>query len=489
MDQLTRRKFIERALALSAGVVLIPSKFAVAANEPWPRARGPRKRVIVLGAGLAGLSAAYELVAAGHDVTLLEARPRAGGRVYTLREPFPDGLYTEVGATRISDTNDWVLKYVSAFGLFLEDFKPSGGADIYHVRGRRLVVRDENAITWPLALTEEERRLGLSGMRAKYIRSAFEEIGNAGAPDAPPSALARYDSVSYSQFLQRQGASPDARLLLTLGAGSNENHTASALMRLRAAVWRARTQRWTKIRGGNDQLPKAFAATLADRIHYKSVAVRVEQSAERVRVIAVRNGSTQTFDADYLVCTLPLPVLKDLEVRPALSTHVRRTIGEYGYGSATKVFLQTRSRFWERQGLSGFAVTDRPSQEVWNLSATQSGGRGLLVVYTTGNTIPRLAGRRDADRVTWAAHEVEHIFPGIRHELENGVSYSWDEDPWARAAFPQPHPGQLIDFLTVLRQPIGRMFIAGDHASAWPAWMQGALESGNHAARLIDAAS
>ena len=489
MNPLTRREFIERALALSVGAGFVPSQFSLAASAPWSRARGPRKRVLILGAGLAGLSAAYELVALGHDVTILEARPRAGGRVYTLREPFPDGLYTEVGATRISDTNDWVHKYVSAFGLSLEDFKPRGGADVYHVRGRRLIVRDESDMTWPLALSDEERRLGLPGMRAKYIRSEFAAIADAGAPEAPPPSLARYDSVSYSDFLKRQGASADARVLLTLGTGSNENQVTSALMRLRAGVWRGRTQRWTKIRGGNDQLPNAFATALANRIYYKTAAVRIEQSPTSVGVVAARNGATHTFDADYLVCTLPLPVLRHLDVRPSFPPRVQHVIRDYGYGSTTKVFLQTRSRFWEREGLSGFAVTDRPSQEVWNISAAQPGRRGLLVVYTTGNTIPRLVGSREADRVGWAAREAEYLFPGLGRELENGVTYSWDEDRWAGAAFPQPRPGQLIEFSTVLRQPVGRVVFAGDHVSAWPAWMQGALESGNHAARLIDAAT
>lgn len=488
MNRVTRRRFVERALTLSAGMLLLPSQYSAATDALSPRTRGPRKRVIVLGAGLAGLSAAHELMAAGHEVTLLEARSRAGGRVYTLRDPFPDGLYAEVGATRISDTHDWVHKYVSAFGLPLEDFRPSVGADVYHIRGRRLAMSDGKAMTWPLALTDEERRLGLAGMRAKYIRSTFDEIGNAGAPDAPPSALARFDSLSYTEFLQRQGASPDARLLLTLGTGSNEHHATSALMRLRAAVWRGRTQRWTKIRGGNDQLPKAFAIALGDSIHYMTAALRIDQSPEGVRVVAVRNGTTETFDADYLVCTVPLPVLRRLDVRPAFPARVQRAIREYGYASTTKVFLQTRSRYWEREGLSGFAVTDRPSQEVWNISANQPGPRGLLVVYTTGRTIPRLVGPRDADRVAWAAREAEHLFPGMNRELENGVSYSWDEDRWAGAAFAQPRPGQLIEFATVLRQPVGRILFAGDHASAWPAWMQGALESGNHAARLIDAA-
>jgi len=482
VSAMNRRDFARRMLGTFATAALVPSHLRLVATDAWKPSSTPRKRVIVLGAGLAGLSAAYELSRAGHDVVILEARTRAGGRVYTVREPFPDGLYAELGATRISDTNDWVMKYVSAFSLQLEPFKLAG-RDVVHVRGKRIVVDDERQVDWPVRLTEEERRLGRPGMQERYISAVLDEIGDAGAPDAPPRTLAKYDSVSYTEFLRRQGASPDAITLLTLGSGSNEHGEASSLMRLRARVWRGRTKVWSKIRGGNDQLPKAFARVLADRIHYRSAASHIEQSSTGVRVVVERNGLRETVEGEYLVCTIPLPVLRRLSITPSLPSEVQTVIRDCGYGSATKVVLQTRSRFWEAEGLSGFGVTDRPGQEIWNIGAAQPGTRGLLIVYTTGSTIPRLAGPKEADRVAWGAHEAEHLFPGLTRALEGGMSYCWDEDPYSRAANPQPRPGQLIDFQGTLRKPVGRLVFAGDHASAWPGWMQGALESGLRAAR------
>jgi monoamine oxidase len=261
--------------------------------------------VIVLGAGLGGLSAAYELSAAGHDVVIFEARRRPGGRILTVRDPFADGLYAELGATRISDLNDWVLKYASAFGLTLEPFR-TAGKDVIHLRGNRIVVADERQVDWPLQLTDEERRLGLPGMREKYMSAALKEIGTADAPEPPPRTLARYDSLSYAEFFRRQGASPAAAELLTLGAGSNENQDVSSLMRVRARVWRGRTTTWSKIRGGNDQLPKAFARGLADRIHYNTAALHIEQSSTGVRVVVAQNGLRETVEGDYLVCTIPI---------------------------------------------------------------------------------------------------------------------------------------------------------------------------------------
>ncbi len=443
----------------------------------------------MLGAGLAGLSAAYELVTVGHDVTILEARMRPGGRVYTLREAFSDGLSAEVGATRISDVNDWVLKYVERFRLPLEPFKVSGGRDVYHVRGRRLVLDDSTGITWPLALTDEERRLGLAGMRAKYIIPVLEEVSDAGAPEAPPARLQRFDDVSYYEFLRRQGASAAAAELLMLGSTDNEQRYTSALLRLRNYAWRNRTQRWSKIRGGNDQLPKAFAAAMSDRIHYGTPVVRIEHSPIGVRVTALRGKSPALFEGDYLACTVPFSVLRDIEVHPGWSEPVRECLRMLNYAIATKIFVQTRSRFWEAEHLSGFGVTDRSIQEVWNMSAGQPGRRGIVLAYLTGPNAERAGQMPLRERVHWAAEEIDRLLPGTTREFEGGASHAWGEDPWSRGAYPLFAPGQLIRMQSLLRRPEGRVYFAGDHASAWPGWMQGALESGNHIARGIDAAA
>lgn len=94
--------------------------------------------MLVVGAGLAGLAAAYELTQAGHEVTVIEARSRAGGRVQTLREPFADGLYVEAGAATVHDTHDWTIHYARLCDLPLDPVPHSPGGILYQVRGRRI---------------------------------------------------------------------------------------------------------------------------------------------------------------------------------------------------------------------------------------------------------------------------------------------------------------------------------------------------------------
>ncbi|HET7187648.1 MAG TPA: FAD-dependent oxidoreductase [Gemmatimonadaceae bacterium] len=488
MDALTsRRDFLRCALAAAAAVALPPGTLR-AHSAPRLAARGTRKRVVVLGAGLAGLSAAHELIAAGHDVVILEARLRAGGRVYTLREPFSDGLHAEAGATRISELNDWTMKYVQQFGLALEPFKSSGLRDVYHLRGQRVIVADGTSVDWPVALTAEERRLGLAGMRTKYLGPALEAIGDAGFPDPPAERLHDIDALTYYGYLRRQGASPAAIDLLTMGSNYNEREYVSALMRLRNLGWRLKTQRWTKIVGGTDNLPKAFAATMADRIHYGTAVVRIEQSTTGVRIAALRAGVPVVYEGDCVLCTIPLPVLHHMGPQPAFSAQVHSVIRALKYAETTKVFVQTKTRFWEAEGMSGFGTTDRPIQEVWNMTAGRQSSRGILLAYMTGENAIRTSRMPPEERVRWGAGEIDRLFPGTLAALEGGTSYSWGTDPWARGAYALSAPNQMRELQTVLRRAHGRVYFAGEHASAWPGWMQGALESGNHAARAIDAA-
>jgi len=164
----------------------LQSAAASALAQGAPRA-APGPSAVVLGAGLAGLAAAHELQKGGWSVTILEARHRAGGRVLTLREPFSDGLYAEAGALFIPSTHRRTLGFARQFGLALQPIFPRGSAEIYHLRGRRIVHRPALHTTWPLDLTPDEARLGLGGMWQRYIGEAVREVGDPAQPIAAAS--------------------------------------------------------------------------------------------------------------------------------------------------------------------------------------------------------------------------------------------------------------------------------------------------------------
>jgi monoamine oxidase len=200
-----RRDFLKQGV-VAAAALSAPSLNTFASSKSELQRRGSAKKVIIIGAGLAGLSAAYELTRVGHDLTVLEARTRPGGRVYTLRDPFSDGMYAEAGAYSFSDAHDLNAEVRLPFRSAGSPGRVArAGFDPLSLKGKRIRAKRGEKIQWPLDLTPEEQRLGLGGMWTKHVESALPELGQAGAPDWPPASLKKYDQMTFSQFLRRSG--------------------------------------------------------------------------------------------------------------------------------------------------------------------------------------------------------------------------------------------------------------------------------------------
>jgi monoamine oxidase len=392
---ITRRQFLRRSAVALAGAGL-NSTGALGTVI----LRGPARKVLILGAGMAGLVAAYELSKLGHDVTILEARTRPGGRVHTLREPFSDGLYAEAGAARIPDNHDLTLKYVKEFALPLEPFYPA-----------RL-----NAV--------------------RFDRGQREEVPIDGFTDAM--------TRNYGWDL---GGNPE---------------------------------RWHKIKGGTDLLPKAFAERLSAKIHYASPVVRIEQNANEARVTFLSAGRQQSLAADKVLCTIPFSVLRNVEL-PALSERKREVIRSVQYAAVARVYLQTKKRFWEQKGLNGFAFTSS-AVEIWQPTWSQPGPRGILMTYARPGEAERITSLKENERIATTVKQLDGIFSGVRENFERGATKCWTEDEWSRGAWAFVGFG---DFVSAIAAE-GRIHFAGEHLSPWFSWMQGALSSGLRAVKEIE---
>jgi monoamine oxidase len=480
-NKITRRDFLLQSALATAGLTHAAYNAAAAV-----RRGAAGKRVVIIGAGLAGLSAGYEMAHAGHDVTILEARARPGGRVQTLRDYFSDGLYVDTGATRIPDNHDFTMRYVKLFRLDLEPFVPQGLNSITYMNGKRMEVEQGKEVDWPLDLTADERKLGQQGLRKKYLESIVNELGDVNAAGWPPLSLGKYDGTTMPELLRRLGASPAVVSLLAAGGlRDSPEDVESALYSLRFSALNKKRSTYFKIKGGNDLLPAAFADRLSDRIVYGAEAARIEQDAKGVRVTFLQGGAHHTVSGDYAVCSIPFSVLKDVEVSPAFSSEKQKAIREMPYRSCTKVFLQSKRRFWADEKLSGFAQTDLPIGQVWNLTYRRPGKRGVLVAYSSGTPSRRLTALDEAERVRVAVENVDKVFPGFHDNFEGATSKCWEQDRYARGAYACFKPGQMIEMYPQVGKPEGRIFFAGEHTSAACAWMQGALESGTRVAREI----
>ena len=394
---ISRRQFLRRSAIAVAGAGLNQSQLSGAVRTIV--LSGPARKVLILGAGMAGLVAAHELTKLGHDVTILEARTRPGGRVHTLREPFSDGLFAEEGAARIPENHDLTHKYVKEFALPLEPFYPSQ----------------------------------LHALR--FDRGGREEVPIDGFTDAM--------TRNYSEEL---GGNPE---------------------------------RWTKIKGGTDILPRAFAARLGNKIRYGSPVVRIEQNEKQAHVVFQNAGKQQTMTADNVLCTIPFSVLRNVEL-PALSSRKREIIKNTSYDAVARVYLQTRNRVWEEKGLNGFAFA-AGAVEIWQPTWNQPGPRGILMTYARPGEAERITKLKQDERIATTLKQLDEMFGGLRESFERGATKCWTEDEWSRGAW------AFVGFSNfgAAIAPEGRIHFAGEHLSEWPSWMQGALSSGLRAVKEI----
>jgi len=494
----TRRAFLKGA-ALSLPALASPRLGAaqeaatVAPQAAQGLARGASpKKVIVVGAGLAGLAAAWELVQAGHDVTVLEAQLRPGGRVYTLRSPFADGLYAEAGAIAFSDTRT-LRRYLEAFQLASEPFRQTLPA-WFHLRGQRF-----EAPNWPYELTAEEKKLGIGGMLPKYFGPGV----TLGDPTAPGFRLAAHESLdrmTVAELLRKQGASDEAIALLgatmTFGYGWS---TGSALHRLISdvALFFAGNQKNLVLTGGSDVLPRAFAKALQERILYGAPVVEVVQEPAKVRAVYRQGGQAgaeRSLEADYLICTVPSPVLRRVRFTPELPAPKRRIFERLEFTPVTRIYLQTRRRLWEDTKHAGGAFTDLPVQQVTEHPLAPSavkaqGPRGLLEAHIKGPEARRIGAMPLEAQLALAAESLEKVHPGYREHFEGGASVDWAADPWAGGGYAEWKPGQMTEWLPELVKPEGRVHFGGEHTSVLSRTLEGALESGMRAAREVHEAA
>lgn len=480
----SRRDFLHQGLLASGAVAFTPRDLLALGHTPGTMGHhgGVYRRVLIIGAGLAGLAAAHELVQAGHDVVVLEARSRPGGRIRSLRAPFAGGLRAEGSAARVPENHEIVFKYADLLGLETKPFKPEEPTDLIYFNGQ-VLREDQPDLLKEAGLPAKERELGPEGIMKKYVAPLMEKVGDPSAPDWPTESLLRYDQMTGFEMFRNAGLSKRANQFFDAGWGVVDEM--SALELLVQISGNSGPRR--RIVGGTDGLPKALASKLSEHIQYGMPVTRIEQDERSVTATCKGPASKTHFSADRLICTIPFPVLREIEIDANLSKGKRQAIEGLSYQSVTRVFVQTRERFWEEKGLSGFAQTDHP-MEIWDASYGQPGRRGILMAYLRSDLARKVAAMPEKKQVQFGVDAIAEVFPAVKDHYDGAVTLAWDKDPWVRGAFATYHPGDYRRFYPHLTRPEGRIHFAGEHTSPWPSWMRGALHSGVRAAQEVSTA-
>lgn len=450
--------------------------------------KNPPKQVLILGGGIAGLVAGYELDKAGHNVSILEARMNAGGRIKTLREPFTDGLYAEAGAARIPDNHHWTFHYIKHFGLETAPFYPDKGDFIHYCQGKSIRIEDEKKTIlgqYPFDFTPEEKQMSLSQVWQKVFSPFLQEIGDTSSLHWPDEPLKKYDRMTVSEFLNSQNISDNVAKMFGFGHMNFSQEKISALEILRLIGFGIRENQKLKIVGGADKLPNAFVNELKGKINYGAKVIGIEQKDSQVNVIYEQGGFKHNINTDYLICTIPFSVLRHIKISPSFSTPKNRAIQEMSYMNASRVFFQVKERYWLDKGLNGFGLADYPT-ELWHSTFDIPQKRGILVSYMKGFSSRKITAMEEVERISYAKSQIDSMLSGLDNYIENSFSFNWDEDEYAQGAHSFLNVGEVTELLPHSAYPEGRIHFAGEHTSAWHGWIQGAIESGYRAAEEIN---
>ena len=456
-----------------------------------PRLPAGGKRVVVLGAGLAGLAAAWNLQKNGYDVTVVEAQDTAGGRVKTIREPFTHGCYAEAGAVRIYNNHRWTQKYIRLMGLDskLRAYDDDKGAHLWYLQGKRFITPATG--DWPLPGLSAREKADPFAMVGEYWGPGFKTVGDPTSPAYPNAAARALDQMSMYDFFKRRGASDAWVQVLAAQEGDFRGLSALAVTALEGAPNDGPHTSTSGLFGGNDQLPKALAASLGNAVRYRTEVRKIAHDANGVTV-TVRDASGQhEIPADHCVCALPFPILRKLEITPAFSDEKMHAIEQYGLASIARVSLQTRTRFWRNDPLGALGGlnmigTDTSVGRIWNTSWLQPDPtRGMLHVYMFDRQALDFARIPAAERAGHAVRAVAEFLPELPVRVEASAVKVWHEDPWTSGAIAQPTPGQFSRVWPAARRAEGRVHFGGEHTSVWIGYMNGALESGERCAQEI----
>jgi monoamine oxidase len=483
---------------------LLPIPPSEAGTLRLPEMLGKGKTVVILGAGIAGLVSAWELTKAGYSCVILEARGRAGGRNWTIRNgtrvemtdgtrqtcAFGESSYFNAGPARLPSQHVTMLGYCREFGVPLEvEVNTSRSALMQSDRlnggkpvEQRQIVNDtrghvsellakaigRNALDRELSPDDKERMLEFlrtyGDLSPDYFYKGSSRAGYTALPGAGPQAGDIRDPLDMHALL--------------------DAHLWDGMLYEEQFSWQATM--FQPI-GGMDRIPAAFEKRLAPMIRFHSPVQRIRKTPGGVRV-AYRDdktGATHTVDANYCICALPFSILKNLDTD--FSPDLKQVIDSVAYDHAYKIAWESR-RFWERDYsiYGGISFLDRPINLVWYPSARLFSEKGVVIAgYGIENGTPLEAMDLPA-KLEASRQAVEHLHPGHSRELANPMCVCWGRIPYNLGSWihigddPVMYPG--YERVIQSDDPI---FLAGDHVSHLVGWQEGAALSAHRAVSML----
>uniref|UniRef100_A0A8C2YJD9 Amine oxidase n=2 Tax=Chinchilla lanigera TaxID=34839 RepID=A0A8C2YJD9_CHILA len=469
--------------------------FLAMARDELPPSPLP-KRIVVVGAGVSGLTAAKTLQDLGHQVTVLEASDHIGGRVVTFRNKEEDWYY-ELGAMRIPKSHRLTHTFIEKLGLKLNKFTQFDANTWYLINGQRYHTREVMANPELLAysMDPKEKTKNATNLFYQSITKIKQNLKTFNCSQL----MSFYDSYSTTAYLRKKGRlSREAVKMIGDVMNENSGYYKSLLESLQNMNIFSKGDDFSEITGGFDQFPNALNTSLKPgTIHLESKVETVVRDGPEVRVLYRRGVPTSelhNLTADYIIISSSAKATRLIAFQPPLSPGKRDALRSVHYTSATKVILACNQRFWDKDGIEGgVSITDRPSRYIHYPSHSYPGGKGVLLAsYTVGDDSLFFTAMKQDQVVDIVLDDLAAVHQIPKEELQHmcptSVVKRWSLDPLTFGAFAQFTPYQFVDYSQQLFQAEGRIHFSGEHTCLPHGWLDTAIKSGLRAARNIQVA-
>jgi len=503
LKSISRRDFLNKTTLLAASY---PAMMALGVLKAAPahafnlEGRGNGKKVIILGAGLAGMASAYELTKLGYQCTILEARERTGGRCWSVkngsthteidRAPvtagFDEGLYFNAGPSRIPHNHELTLHYCKELGVPIQVYNNVNESTYFFAEGKG-----------PLSNKKVRNREIHNDIRG-YMSEMLAKSMDHGNLDTP---LTKEDGQKVIEYLMAEGgldadklykASARRGYVESPGAGNRPGKLAdphkladiinSGLMdpdfyNVAEYTYELQMTMFQAV-GGMDRIAKAFEKKIAPMLKLGAEVLSINNQTNGVKITYKDETGSHEIEADLCICTLPLPVLSNINNN--FSSDVSRAIDYITYNQTGKIALQFKRRFWEEDEhtYGGITHTNNELTQIFYPSNDYLDKKGILIgCYNFNEKAQKVGELSYSDREKLALEKGRLIHPQYDKEFERSFSVSWHKTKYNMGGWAVYNSETRKDAYPALLKPDGNVYFAGEHLTYLNAWMAGALES------------